>query len=514
MNQCLQHTSTAHSPFGRSTLAILAVAIACAAHAGSHSDAPLIKQDPQANLTDLYAFVGTRYDNATQKVLNVVVAVRPFSDPGDGVVFERFADDALYSIHIAHPVSGATVARYDFRFSDVNPVSGPGLKNPNTALSYGLGTQLGAINSIGDARQNYTQTYTVTKDGTLIGSGLPIAPPNLGRRTTPHYNDGVTGRAISGAATFAELDVYTRQAIQSLSTGEVVFAGSRDDGFFADTAGFHDLLDARIVDNNGSLADGFGQDGGGPDTHKGFNVLTFAIQIPLASLPSYAFSVPFSDLAKPLPAVGAANGVGVYASVSRPRITLRRTDGEPVHTLPWIQVSRLGNPLFNQSLVALKDKDTYNRTTPTVDSASFATYALNSELATLMNAIFGLSLPASGRTDLQGMFVPDVIRVDTTTPPVRLSGQAGFSRLGFLGGDTVTDGAGRVKSGGWPNGRRLGDDVVDLLLSTVVSGPSYAGGIVVFGDNVAANDQLFHQVFPYAATPHSGAGVNQRQSVP
>jgi hypothetical protein len=512
MGQSLHCAGAARNLFGRATLAALAVALACAAHASSHSDAPLIKQDPQANLTDLYAFVGTRYDNATQRVLNVVMAVRPFSDPGDGVVFERFADDALYSIHIAHPVTGATVARYDFRFSDVNPVSAPGLKNPNTALSFGLGTQLGAINDIGDARQNYTQAFTVTKDGTLIGSGLPIAPPNLGARTTPHYND-TFGRAISGATTFAALDVYTRQAVQSLSTGEVVFAGSRDDGFFADTAGFHDLLDGRIVDNNGSLADGLGQDGGGPDTHKGFNTLAIAIQIPLASLPSYAFSVPFADLAKPLPAYGTANGVGVYASVSRPRITLRRTDGEPVHTLPWIQVSRLGNPLFNQDLVALKDKDTYNRTAPTVDAASFATYTLNPEPATLVNAIFGTSVPASGRTDLQGMFVPDVIRVDTTTAPVRLAGQAGFSRFGLFGGDTVTDGAGRVKSGGWPNGRRFGDDVVDIFLAAIVSGPSYAA-VVLFGDNVAANDLAFHQVFPFAATPHSGAGVNLRQSVP
>src|SRR5262245_19600265 len=97
--------------------------------ASSHSDAPLIKQDPQANLTDVYAFIGTRYNNTAQKVLNVLVSVRPFSEPGDGVMYDRFADDAVYSIHIANPNTGATLIRYDFQFSDINSLTTPGLKN-------------------------------------------------------------------------------------------------------------------------------------------------------------------------------------------------------------------------------------------------------------------------------------------------------------------------------------------------------------------------------------------------
>nr|MDQ2694171.1 DUF4331 domain-containing protein [Pseudomonadota bacterium] len=98
------------------------------AWAASHSDAPLIKQDPQANITDVYAFVGSRYDDPTEQVLNVIVHVRPFSEPGDGVIYDRFADDALYSIHIADPLTGETAIRYDFQFSDVNPLTTPGLK--------------------------------------------------------------------------------------------------------------------------------------------------------------------------------------------------------------------------------------------------------------------------------------------------------------------------------------------------------------------------------------------------
>jgi hypothetical protein len=478
--------------------------------ASSHSDAPLIKQDPQANLTDVYAFVGTKYNDPSQRVLNVVVSVRPFSDPGDGVIYDRFADDALYSIHIANPATGETVNRYDFRFSDVNPLTTPGLKNPDTILSYGLGTEAGSIKEIGDARQNYTQTYSVFKDGTSLGIDLPVPPPNVGLRTTPGYNDPTTGKAVSGATVFTELDVFTQQAISALPSGVATFAGSREDGFYADTPGIFDLLDPRILDNNGSLADGLGQDGNGVDGFQGFNVLSFGLQIPIADLPSFPYTAPFADLANPLPAIGEANGVGVYASVSRPRITLRRTDDEPVSSGAWIQVNRLANPLFNEVLVALKDKDNYNRTAPTSDASLFATYALNPEVAALINLVFGTSLVTSGRTDLSAVFIPDVIRVDTTTPPVLLPGQAGFSRFGFAGGDITTDSSGLKKSGGWPNGRRIGDDVVDIALTAVASGPTYST-IVVVGDNVAANDQLYNQVFPYLGTPHAGPTVSMRQ---
>jgi hypothetical protein len=494
----------------------VAAALSLKLFASSHSDAPLIKQDPQANLTDVYAFVGTKYNDPSRNVLNVVVSVRPFSDPGDGVIYDRFADDALYSIHIANPVTGETVNRYDFRFSDVNPLHPPGLKNPDTILSYGLGTEVGPIKDIGDPRQNYTQTYSVSKDGVSLGIELPIAPPNVGLRTTPAYNDPTTGKAVSGAAQFDELDLFTQQAISTLSSGVATFAGPRDDGFYADTPGIFDLLDPRIIDNDGGTADGLGQDGGGVDGFQGYNVLSFGIQIPIDDLPAFPYTAPFADLANPLPAIGEAMGVGVYASVSRPRITLRRSNDEPVNSGPWIQVNRLANPLFNEVLVALKDKDNYNRTDPSNDS-QFATYALNPEVARLINfVLFGDStgqspISAMGRSDLAAVYIPDVIRVDTTTPPVLLPGQAGFSRFGFVGGDTTTDSGGRVKSGGWPNGRRIGDDVVDIALTAVASGPSYST-VVVVGDNVAANDQLYNQVFPYLGTPHAGPTVSMRQS--
>lgn len=448
--------------------------------AASHSDAPLIKQDPQANLTDVYAFVGTRYDDPGVKVLNVIVHVRPFSEPGDGVVYDRFADDARYSIHITGPTTGKTAIRYDFLFSSTNPRFPPALKNPNTILSYGRGTEIGAIQDVGDARQNFTQTYAVSRfipgRNKTLGRGFLTPPPNVGVRTTPSYNDPTSGLAVSGAASFDALDKYTQQTVYSTQSGEVVFAGPREDGFFADTPGIFDLLDPRILDND------LGQGGDGVDGFKGFNVLAYAIQIPVTDLervPGYP-------------------RVGVYASVSRRALSIISKDFEPVGTGSFVQVNRMGNPLFNEVLVALRDKDRYNRADP-VNDAQFATYALNPEVAVLINATFGTSFQTDNRSDLAGIYIPDVLRVDTSTEPVRLAGQAGFNRLSFIGGDTTTDGT----PSGWPNGRRLGDDVVDIALTAIASGPTFAT-ITTVGDNINANDQVYNQVFPYSGTPHAG----------
>ncbi|MCC6490934.1 MAG: DUF4331 domain-containing protein [Candidatus Hydrogenedentes bacterium] len=494
---------------------VAAFLVPAGALASSHSDAPLIALDPQADIADLYAFIGTKIDDGNVKVLNVIVNIHPFSEPGAGPVYDRFADDARYSIHIANPTTGAEVMRYDFEFTNSSPRNtAPILKNPNTILYYGLGTEAGSINEAGDARQNFTQGYKVIRTNgataTVIGRKLLVPPPNVGLRVTPLYNDNVTGFAVSGATSFNELDSYTQDTIYSLPSGEAVFAGQREDGYYADTSGLYDLLHSRILDNDGSLGDGLGQDGGGVDTFKGFNVLTYAIQIPVSSLPSFAYNVPFADLANALPANGTANGVGVFASVSRPRNRTYRSGGDPLSSGPYVQVNRMGNPLFNEMFVAVKDKDKYNRTLPVTDSARFASYALNPEIASLFNLVFGFSFVTTGRTDLEALFVPDVLRVDTTTMSVRLPGQSGFSRLGFIGGDTTTDDGARTKSSGWPNGRRMGDDVMDIALTLVASGPTYAATTLV-GDNVAANDQVYNQVFPYAGTPHAGAN-NRKDS--
>ena len=489
--------------FPRAFPALLAGAVIAAASlvftpgatASSHSDAPLIKLDPQANLTDVYAFIDQKPGG--QKLLVVEVSVRPFSEPGDGVMYDSFSSDALYSIHLTNPVTGEEVERYDFQFSPVDAVNGS-YKNTNTILRYGLGTEVGPILTVGDARQNFVQTYSVTrvkgnKSTVLNLSPLLVPPPNVGMNTTPSYN-GPDGRAISGATSRDTLDSYTAQTVYDLSCGSTVFADSREDGFFADTPGIFDLLDGRILDNDGDPNDGLGQDGNGVDGFKGYNVLHYAIMIPVSKFPSFTYTGALQP---------ESQGIGVYASVSRPRVTLRSSTGSDVAKGPFVQVDRLANPLFNEVLVALADKDNYNRAKPTEDAAKFATYALNPEIAVLINTVFGTSFQTDNRVDLQAVYIPDVIRVNTTTDKVPVSGDTAFNRLSFIGGDTVANGDGVQIPSGWPNGRRFGDDVVDIALTAVASGPTFET-ITVVGDNAAANDQVYNRTFPYAGTPNAG----------
>ncbi len=494
-----------------------------AALASSHSDAPLIKLDPNANLTDVYAFIRTRPGG--ERVLVMEISVRPFSEPGDGGLYDAFSDDARYSIHVTNPATGAELQRYDFRFSPVG-TSG-NYKNLDTILRYGRGANVGGmpdaggIQDVGDNRHNFVQTYTVTRvaggvSTVLNGSSPLLVPPyNTGKRATPLYNDPMTGKAISGATTRAGLDKYTFQTTYDLPGGQTVFCGSREDGFYADTPGIFDLLDARILDNDGMLFETdslgrptLGQDGRGVDGFKGFNVMHYSIVVPLSQLPQ---GLSYNGLAVTAagPAFLPQTGVGVYASVSRPRITLRSSTRENTSSGPFIQVNRLANPLFNEVLVALRDKDNYNRDSPTSDVAKYSTYARNPEVAALINFVFfgdpAAPLVTTGRADLVGIYIPDVIRVNTNTPSVNVAGDSAFSRLSFVGGEVLSDGtAGRSIPGGWPNGRRFGDDVVDIALTAVASGPTYAV-ITVVGDNADTNDQVYNRTFPYAATPHAGS---------
>ena len=282
-----------------------------AARASSHSDAPLIKLDPQANLTDVYAFVR---NGPSGKSLVVEVSVRPFSEPGDGVMYEAFADDALYSIHIADPNTGAQLQRYDFRFS---PVGASGnYKNLNTILRYGRGANTangadaGPIMDVGDNHQNFVQTYTLTTtvNGVVTtinkdanGASLKVPPYNTGARTTPFYNDTTGtpasnpnyGFAISGFSSRDSLDRYTRETVYDVAGGLTTFCGAREDGFYADTPGIFDLLDPRILLPTPSGT--FGQTGNGVDGFKGFNVLHYSVVIPISQLPAIAYKAPFTN---------------------------------------------------------------------------------------------------------------------------------------------------------------------------------------------------------------------------
>ncbi len=468
----------------------LALAVGQSAYASSHMDAPLITLDDSANTTDVYAFV-SRSEGVDY--LSTAVSVYPFEDPGIGPNTFRFDDNVLYQIHVAtgeDVAAGRPTLSYQFEFRTQ-------FKNKDTILQ----AFLGVIEDVDDENQNLTQTYKLTKVNhktkrrSVLGTG--VVPPNNQGLVTPFYNQENDGENLAkdGVDDPAKLDRYTRQGIQYLDYDYQAFAGQRDDGFYADIQSIFDL-DFTFGGPNKPL-----------DSQGGFNVHTIALNIPM------------DDLG------GQNQVVGVYATTSRRRILvlsdnlLRRSDRNRGR---WIQVARQGNPLFNEALVALVDKDTYNRTSPEHDGFLFSQYALQPELAKILVPLLGLPENLlTNRTDLAGIFIPDLIKVDLSTGPVRLAGggsgnpdDQGFSRLSVFGGDALISSVqaglpgfpeGTIP-GGWPNGRRFGDDVVDIAVTAVISdlrsNPLVINGPA--GDRVDANDIGFNKVFPYAGTPLNG----------
>lgn len=485
-----------NTPLTRSCAAILAAAcLGGSVFASSHMDAPLITLDPAANTTDVYAFVRLA---AGQKVLVTALGVYPHQEPGIGPNKYNFDDNVLYEIHLAtgdDVAAGKPTYSYQFQFKTE-------YKTKATILQ----SYLGVITNIGDSAQNLVQTYTITKVDrsskcderrrrTVIGTG--IVPPNNQGIATPFYNQDDNGEnpAKDGRATFAGFDRYTQQGTFVYTNGYRAFAGQREDGFYGDIQSIFDLLQLRSP---------------GKDSQGGFNMHLLSLVIPVSELG------------------GDQQVVGVYATTSRRQVRVIR-DRDDSNLGDWVQVGRQGNPLFCEALVAIADKDRYNRTSPSQDAKLFKKYALNPELAGLINAlVFGGSGPAitSNRTDIAGIFIPDLLKVDLSTGPVRVAGSGpghavnpddeGFSRLSIFGGDVLQSaiqdpfGNGGSIPGGWPNGRRFGDDVIDIAVTALISdlrGPlviRVADGI----DGVSANDSGYNKVFPYGGTPHNGRNHN------
>lgn len=460
-------------------------------HASSHMDAPLITLDDAANTTDVYAFVAEREG---VQYLTTALAVYPFEEPGIGPNKYNFDDHVLYQIHVAlgDDVSkGRASLSYQFRFKTR-------FKNRNTLLQ----SYLGVIETVDDANQNLTQTYSVHqvdhrrhRRTRLHGSDQVLkVPPNNQGVATPRYNVSDNGEmpARPGVGSEAALDAYTGETIYELKRGHRVFAGQRDDGFYADIQGVFDLLQLK------SPVLGLDSPNKPFDSQGGFNVHTIVLQIPLAELG------------------GAEQVAGVYATTSRRRVRVLKGSRDK-HEGDWVQVGRQGNPLFNEAFVGIADKDRYSRTRPHRDHKLFRKYAETPELAALLNAIHGTQALTTDRSDLAAIFIPDLIKVDLSTGPARLAGnpdQSGFHRLGVFGGDVLTSaiqegfGEGTVP-GGWPNGRRFGDDVLDIAVCAALS-DLRPGSLSIACDGntdvdaVTANDISYHTVMPYAATPLNG----------
>ncbi len=433
------------------------------AGASSHREAPLISDDPTADNTDVYAFVSPDAQDTVTIIGNFI----PFEDPAGGPNYYRFDPTALYELHVDSNGDANDDVTYQFRFKT-------SIGNPDTFLY-----NTNQVTSPTDPDLNVKQTYTVTRvahgETTVLASNLPVPPANIGPRSNPTY------------------DAF--QGVVDLGHGRKVFAGPRDDPFFVDLGSIFDLGGLRPFNMAHllPLATEAGQDG-----VLNYNTHSIVIQVPKTDL---------------LPAPHADGTIGIYASASRPQIRVLRRDGTVDTHGPWVQVSRLGNPLVNEVLIPLGKKDRWNSSSPRNDS-QFVQHYTSPELAGLVNFLYPVlpDAPTTGRDDLVAVLltgVPglnftgntkaDLLRLNTAIPPA-----ANPNPLGALAGDFQ----------GFPNGRRLADDVTDIEVRAVACGygPILAGALGlcnlspnnVVGDGVDANENLFLSSFPYVAAPNRG----------
>jgi uncharacterized protein DUF4331 len=445
--------------------------------ASSHREAPLISTDPTADNTDLYAFVSPDAPDTVTIIANYI----PLEEPAGGPNFASFDDSVLYAIHIDNTGDAKDDITYQFRFKTK-------IVNGNTFL-YNT-NQIGA--GPGYANWNIRQTYTVTRvkggddDGTALGKNITTSPVNIGPRSTPNHAD------------------LAAAAVKTLSGGIKVFAGQRDDPFFVDLGSIFDLGGLRPFNAAHviPLTTDPGVDGVG-----GYNTHTIAMQIPISQLKG-------------------PNGqmiIGIYASASRQKIRILGGDGTVKNNDGWVQVSRLGNPLVNEVIIPLGKKDYWNSQAPSKDSQFVSSYT-DPELAGLVNFLYP-ALPdtrTTGRSDLVAILLTGLDLTSTAGVNLNFTGntKADLLRLNMGIAPTAAVGAGNpmgVLAGdlaGFPNGRRLEDDVTDIELRAVADGygsvvnsltglPNNSPNNQV-GDGVNENDMPFLSSFPYVATPHQG----------
>ena len=429
-------------PLYFATLIVLLVGYAIMpGRASSHREAPLISNDPQADNTDVYAFVSPDAPDT----VTMIASFNPFEDPAGGPNFFRFGDNVLYEIKIDNNADGVEDITYQFRFTSQ-------VVNSNTFLY-----ATGPITSLDAATRNMYQTYTVTRieAGRTVFTAGPMRTmyDNVGPASTPNY-----GGNGSGIYEFRQADGGVGR----------VFAGQTDDPFF---------LDLRVFDllYGGNLSEA------GTDSLAGFNVHSIAIQVPKNSLKA----------GSPI--------IGVWSTASRPA-TITRAAGTESSTGSFVQVSRLGMPLVNEVVIPVGQKDKWNGSIPSAD-AQFLSYVTDPEVPKLLQLVYGIPAPATPRNDLVQVFLTGVpglnqpsgvkasemLRLNTDILPT-----ASPARLGVLAADIQ----------GFPNGRRLTDDVIDITLQAAAG---VLGGVKTsLGDGVDRNDVAFRTTFPYLAFPHSG----------
>jgi len=494
------------SGFKSLLFAVIAVALVTTrlGFAASHREAPITALDHKADITDFFAFVS--YDDPTK--VTMILNVDPFLEPGNGPNYFPFDDNILYALRIDNDNDAKADIVFEVRFqteirapkvfvgfvgadSGINaPANSPPPVPPGTPI---VPPAITALDGPGSEGLSLRQTYTVTmiKDGVSTpltnetGGPLFAVPSNVGPRTMPDYSS------------------LAKEGIYHLGHGIRVFAGTVDDPFYIDLGAAFDSFNFRTAAGGGILSpaeDADDHTNFASDTVSGYNVNTIAIEVPIAML---------TRVGKKVPATNPAATIGLWGTTSRPRITVRRSPHPATSSGSFAQVQRMGNPLINELIIGTGYKDFWSMSQP-VDDAQFASFDLDPLLARVFNAIYGNKIPTPPRTDLLPLVeylppiaapgtstgpVADLLRLNTGVPPTPASDRR---RLGLLAGD----------SAGYPNGRRVSDDVTDISARVVAGGVLVPGFNVSpnnrFGDGVNTNDLPYQETFPYVAFAQSG----------
>ena len=449
----------------------------------SHREAPSISQDPVADNTDLYAFVSPDKPDTVTLIANYI----PLEGPASGPNFYEFGNDVLYQIHVDNDGDNDDDVTYQFQFRTT-------VHNPHTFLY-----NTGPIASLTSPNWNRVQTFSVTRvrEGhkpEVLGTGLSCPPVNIGPRSTPNYG------ALAAAA------------VHTLPGGIKVFAGQRREGFFVDLGSIFDLGDLRPFQNLHLIPLAAAP---GVDATKDLSVHTIAIQIPKKQLTR--------DGSSPTSVADPRSVIGVYASASRRKARILVGAGE-AESGPWIQVSRLGNPLINEVIIPMSMKDKWNSLPPSAD-AMFLGSVQHPELAGLLPVLYPGVFPhlaaySKPRADLAAILMTgiptgvvggfqnltsanaaDLLRLNMAVPPA-----GSPNPLGILGGDLA----------GFPNGRRVFDDAVTIEIRAIAGvtiplvDPTFTpdGAASAVRDGTGPGSGRYISTFPYLGVPKSGFDVS------
>jgi hypothetical protein len=491
------------------------------AFTSNHREAPITALDHKADITDVYAFVS--YDpeaaeSGPPDKVTLILGVDPLLEPANGPTLFPFDPDILYEIKVDNNHDAREDLAFQFRFSTeyqlpgvYTAVAGIG---PNGANAPGTGTLVvpPQIQDFSNPGLNQRQRYTVT----LIRQG------DWGGERRVTLGGDTTFYAVPANAGPRTMDYAKLYAAGTyhMESGISVFAGTTDDAFWIDLGGAFDTFNVRTLGSGvpGVLtaAEDQANYNFAADTVSGYAVNTIAIEVPIELL---------TRTGKLEPADSRWATIGVWATTSRQRVTVRRSPLPSETFGDWRQVQRMGNPLINELIVGIGSKDRFSMDQPKND-AQFAGFLLDPPIVKIVEALYGgaLKVPAAPRVDLLPLVqyrapiaaagtpagpVADLLRLNTGVPATPI---AKASRLGLIGGDAA----------GFPNGRRLFDDVTDITLRVGIGGVLVPGFISAangtlgindrLGDGVNVDDQPYRPSFPYIG--YSPDGRNRRHIDP